>query len=346
MDPHLENKNISVLMPVFNAEKYLNESINSILNQTYPWFELIILDDGSNDRTADVVRKIQKTDKRILFYQNPVNYGVAISRNILIKLSRYELVAWMDADDISHVTRLEKEIGIINNDPSIDLVCSQVDIIHEDGSFYGTQIRMNYSLYYDLNFFCSIPNPTVLCKKNAIVNSGGYLINKPPAEDFDLWSRLVRNYKVYRIEEPLLKYRIAPQSISNVVLKDTGILNTLEIVQKNITYYNPHYKIPLTHLSFFMEDFANNQRISIPDTIRFFFILRAFNRSILNDKNPNCNIRDIKLSIKEKKMRIVRHILTRIKIFRTSLILLISMEFNLLKEIHKSFFIVLWQKYV
>jgi glycosyltransferase involved in cell wall biosynthesis len=346
MDSCIVMVNLSVLMPVFNAGAFLKESIESILNQTYENFELIILDDGSTDESVEIVNQFLKKDSRIKFYRNPINYGVAISRNILVKLAKYDIIAWMDADDIAYPNRLEKEIKTMNEDNSIDLVCSQIDIINTDGTFRSSQKRMNYSLYYDMHFFCSIPNPTVMCKKKAITDSGGYHINMPPTEDFDLWSRLINKYRICKIEEPLLKYRISPNSISNVVYKDVGNQNTQEVIKKSLNYFCPKIKITKNQLLLFQEEFKNIEKIRIVEIISFFYKLKKLNKRILNENNPNINLKDLNKSISEKKKRLILFLNSKIRIYKTLFVLIFSLEIYYFIKLILQFTKSVWQKYV
>ena len=344
MDKTLGIKYISVLMPVYNAEKYLFDSIRSILDQTYPYFEFLILNDGSTDKSIEILKKFEAQDPRIRILNNPRNYGVAISRNILVKEAKFDFLAWMDADDISLPERLEKEISVLSNDETIDLVCSQISIISEDGEYICDQPRMNYSLYYDLHFFCSIPNPTVLCKKHTIVQSGGYAINMPPAEDFDLWSRLMKRNKLYRIEEPLVKYRKSHNSISNVVLKNNGYNKTQEIVQQIISEKIPHIKFSSPELLIMQEDFNKACELK---TIQWVLLLRKLNllnKKILMVNNPNRNVQFIRKAISSKKEKLIKQLSQHSNIFQVSLILILNAEIFFTYMVFKIYLKGKWQK--
>ena len=113
---------LTVLMPVYNADKFLDESINSILSQTYSEFELLILDDASTDNSLKIIKAYAKEDKRIKVLVNQKNRGEAKCRNILLKNSKTEFIAWMDADDISLPVRLQTQIDFLKKNPTIDIV--------------------------------------------------------------------------------------------------------------------------------------------------------------------------------------------------------------------------------
>ena len=121
---------LTVLMPVYNAEKFLDESINSILSQTYSEFEFLILDDASTDNSLKIIKAYAREDKRIKVFVNQKNQQEAKCRNILLKNSRTEFIAWMDADDVSLPVRLQTQIDFLKQNPSVDVVSSRV-------SFFG-----------------------------------------------------------------------------------------------------------------------------------------------------------------------------------------------------------------
>ena len=105
-----EKIKVSVIIGVYNSEKYIEETIRSVLNQTYKNFELIVIDDGSTDKSFEIVAKLAEKDKRIKFLKNDRNLGVSATRNRLIDIAKGEYVAIMDSDDISLPERLEKQV--------------------------------------------------------------------------------------------------------------------------------------------------------------------------------------------------------------------------------------------
>ena len=119
---------LTVLMPVYNAEKFLAESIGSILNQTYYNFELLILDDASTDNSLKIIKAHAKEDKRIKVLVNKTNQKQAKCRNRLLKNSKTEFIAWMDADDISLPRWLQTQIDFLKQNPNIDVVNCQLQI--------------------------------------------------------------------------------------------------------------------------------------------------------------------------------------------------------------------------
>ena len=121
---------ITVLMPVYNAERHLREAIDSILAQSFKPFEFLIIDDGSTDRSASIIASYR--DERIRFFRNETNLGISATLNKGIALSSCELIARMDADDISHPQRLQKQFGFMKRNPACALLSTWARVVNED----------------------------------------------------------------------------------------------------------------------------------------------------------------------------------------------------------------------
>ena len=157
---------LTVLMPVYNAEKFLAESINSILSQTYSNFELLILDDGSTDNSLKIIKVYAKEDKRIKILVNKTNQGEARCRNILLKNSKTKFIAWMDSDDISLEDRLQTQMDFLKQNPKIDAVGVQYSAFGSSGnipanftshfSLSDLEIKTNFIFGYDFFFPSSL----------------------------------------------------------------------------------------------------------------------------------------------------------------------------------------------
>lgn len=203
---------ISVLMPVYNAEKYLREAIDSILNQTFRDFEFIIINDASTDNSKNII--LSYDDKRIRYFENNKNLGVSRSLNKGLKFAKSNLVARMDADDISSFKRLELQYEEMNRDKEITVLASNFDVVDERGHFL---YRENYAqsseeIYYILRFRDCLGHPTVMFRKSIILNVfHGYAINHE-AEDYDLWLRISSRYKISKLNTSLLKLRTSRNS--------------------------------------------------------------------------------------------------------------------------------------
>ena len=157
---------LTVLMPVYNADKFLAESINSILSQTYSDFEMLILDDASTDNSLKIIKAYAKEDKRIKILVNKNNQQQAKCRNRLLKNSKTEFIAWMDADDISLEDRLQTQMDFLKQNPKIDAVGVQYSAFGSSGnipanfishfSLSDIEIKTNFIFGYDFLFGASL----------------------------------------------------------------------------------------------------------------------------------------------------------------------------------------------
>lgn len=199
---------VSVILTVCNGEKFLCEAIDSILNQTYQEFELIIIDDGSTDSTLRVINSYY--DPRIRLIENSKNRGQSYSRNLGIKESIGEYIAIMDADDIALPERIETQYEYLKSNPQISLCGSWIEVIDEEGNF--KKIRKvpteNFEIKADLIFNCPIIHPTVMFVKKNFVENGFYYDEEfKYAQDMELWSRAMFKLNFANIPLPLLKMR-------------------------------------------------------------------------------------------------------------------------------------------
>ena len=221
----MQNKNpkISVILPVYNAETTIEVAIKSILAQTYRDFEFLILDDGSTDNTPHLIRKFK--DSRIKIYRQK-NAGVVRSLNRLIHLARTDLLARQDSDDVSHPERLQKQFQFMIQNPSYGMVGTQA-FIFKDGLKTNRVLKhptSNNDLQYALNFNNPFVHSSVLIKKSAILDCGGYKnFNKNFfPEDYELWSRIADKYLIANLNEFLVDYHEINESLSR---KNLEILN-------------------------------------------------------------------------------------------------------------------------
>lgn len=209
---------VSVLMAAHNAEAYLNEAIRSILAQTFADFEFIIIDDGSTDGTRAIVEHFKSIDPRIRHIDQE-NRGLANSLNRGLLLSRAELVARMDADDISHPDRLLKQVNFMDHHLGIEALGTHVRKIDATGNVIGLwrSPSREHEAAWRLPLGSTLPHPSVMLRKSAIEAVGGYDIAIHIAEDYDLWCRLVRSgYEITNLPECLLDYRVHSTQISSV----------------------------------------------------------------------------------------------------------------------------------
>jgi glycosyltransferase involved in cell wall biosynthesis len=199
---------ISVIMPVFNADKYLKDAIDSILNQTYSNFEFIIIDDSSTDNSWFIIKNYQKIDKRIVARKNRKNSGVAATLNKALKLCHGEYVARMDADDISLPKRFQIQLHYLKKHPEIVGVGTQVNIINNSNKITGKRYfpTTTNDCYQFLMITSPVQHPTLMVRTQAI-KKYQYSANYKTAEDWDLYFKLVQNNQLNNIHETLYNYR-------------------------------------------------------------------------------------------------------------------------------------------
>ena len=229
---------ISVVMPTFNAQKYISISIESILNQTFSNFEFIIIDDASTDNTLKIIEKYSKKDKRIKIIKNKNNLNIGGSLNKGIKHSRSNFIARMDADDIALSNRLKLQYELMQKDTNLAVVGGYISVINENGENLYIRKYPTENEKIKKAFFRYMPfaHPSVMIRKNFFNEVGGYDPKKSPSEDMDLWIKLGVKHSFGNIDRPVLKYRLIKDSSSNKDFRKVE-LNTVKMRINAITEY-------------------------------------------------------------------------------------------------------------
>ena len=204
---------ISVLMPVFNGERYLEMAIDSILNQTFKDFELIIINDGSTDFSEKII--FSYNDSRIKYYKNSENIGLIATLNKGIDLCNGRFIARMDADDISLPKRLQKQWDFLNTHSEYAMVGSDMEKIDNNNQHIGNIKKYCPAqlIKTQLFFKNAFAHSTMLIRKD-ILNKFRYNENYIYAEDYFLWSQIAFKYPVANLPGILIKYREHQQSVS------------------------------------------------------------------------------------------------------------------------------------
>lgn len=207
---------VTVILPVYNGERFLQEAIDSIIDQDVPDWELVLIDNGSVDGTAEICRVAAERDSRVKVVRQPVPDLVA-ALNAGLATARGALVARMDADDVSLPSRLRLQVSHLDLHPAVVAVGSAVDVIDENGDPVG-RVRLpqqddaiRRALLAGRGSMC---HPTVVVRRAAIVRVGGYRAGSYPAEDLDLWMRLSREGSLANLPMPLLRYRRHGSAVS------------------------------------------------------------------------------------------------------------------------------------
>jgi hypothetical protein len=206
---------ISVLMPVYNAGRFLPAALDSILAQTFTDFELIAIDDGSRDGSAGVLQEFATRDARIRVFAQE-NRGIVATLNRALELARAPLVARMDADDLSRSDRFAKQIAYLRQHPEVAAVSGAMDVIDDDGTYRRTDVfpTLPGAIESELihrNCFCHAP---VMARTGVLRSVGGYRRNVQYAEDYDLWLRMSEVARLANLPDVLYSVRMHPVTIS------------------------------------------------------------------------------------------------------------------------------------
>lgn len=201
---------ISVVMSVYNAEKYLTEAVDSILGQTYSDYELILINDKSTDSSGDILNQYANQDPRIVILENEYNVGLTKSLNIGLAIAKGEYIARMDADDISVPDRFEKQVAFLDAHPDYSFVSCIGRYIDENGN--PEQLRLfpetNEEIYAMMPKVDAVMHPGVMFRRADIEKIGNYCEDFRVVQDYDLWFRgMAAGYKFYNIQEPLVLFR-------------------------------------------------------------------------------------------------------------------------------------------
>lgn len=214
-----ENPLVTVIIPCYNAEKYVESSVKSIMNQTYKNLEILITDDCSKDNTYEILKKLASEDSRIRLFKNETNKKIVLTLNELVSHAKGKYIARMDADDISLPNRIEMQVSFLELNSEYGMCGTNAINIDENGKFISkTKLP---SLFDEvrtcLMYYSCIYHPTVMIKSN-ILKENLYSEEFPYAEDYELWARLVfqKNIKIGNLKDFLLNYRIFNNQSCNV----------------------------------------------------------------------------------------------------------------------------------
>ncbi len=220
-DSHPRNSQplVSVIIPVYNAEKYVEQAVRSIMNQTYQNLEILITDDCSTDGSFAILQKLAEEDARIKLFRNEYNQKIVRTLNALVERAAGKYIARMDADDISASKRIEKQVAFLEANPDIAICGTNAWHIDEKGKRKG---KSTLPLCYEdcksfAKFFSPFYHPTVMAKTEVLkVNT--YSSSFLYAEDYELWIRLIfsQNYKCANLKERVFEYRIFNNQTSRI----------------------------------------------------------------------------------------------------------------------------------
>ena len=221
---------VSVVLPVYNGEKYLRESVESILGQTLRDLELILINDRSTDGSGAILEEFSRLDARIRLYNNEENLGLPGTLNRGLELAGGEYIARMDQDDISLPDRLEKQVRYMRANPEVGICGSWAQLIGERADHIWKYPCTHEEIYARMLFANTLVHPSVIMRASTIHRHGlHYDTTQTHIEDYDLWSRALPLIRFANTPEPLLQYRLHGAN--------TGNLHENEQHQKRLTIY-------------------------------------------------------------------------------------------------------------
>jgi glycosyltransferase involved in cell wall biosynthesis len=220
---------ISVIIPAYNAEKTIEDTVKSVLNQSFSDFELIVINDGSQDATLDILSKIKDSRLKVFTHSNS---GPQVSRNRGIKEATGQYISFLDADDLWTSDKLESQFDALQSHPTAAVAYSWTNWVDETGKFFrrGSYISANGDVFARLllmDFIESGSNPLIL--RQALEAAGGFDETLPAAQDWDMWLRLAAHNHFVAVPSVQILYRTSPNSWSaNVCRMEAASLRVIE----------------------------------------------------------------------------------------------------------------------
>lgn len=232
---------VSVIIPCYNAEKYVEEAIRSVMTQTYSNLEIIVTDDCSSDNTLMILETLAAEDSRIKVIKNEKNLKIVKSLNNMIGIAQGKYIARMDADDISLPERIEKQVSFLESNPEYGLCGTNAWHIDENGEVIGNSklpITYEENKFY-LAYYSTFYHPTIMLR-SCIYKNNFYSDDFLYAEDYELWCRLIfkENIMAVNLDEKLLKYRIFKTQSSSIhhheqTESSSKIFDAYNVVERN-----------------------------------------------------------------------------------------------------------------
>lgn len=257
---------VSVVMPVFNGGEFLAASIRSILDQSYPELELLLIDDASTDNSRKVIRRFR--DPRIRLLVNTNHQGISTSLNRGIREAQGQWIARMDADDLSHPDRLNKQFRFLQRHPEVELVGSGGIVIDSNGRRLGRSqvVRSTGAIRLMALFHSPIIHISVMGKRERFLRQP-YDPNYDGVEDYELWSRILPQCYSANLPEPLVRIRVHPQNTSQNQ-REQNLLRIREIRQRYLLDWGIGWNPTEEELIHRLND-SNPAKTSLSDIRRF-----------------------------------------------------------------------------
>lgn len=290
---------VSVVMPVYNAEKYVASAITSILQQTYTYFEFIIIDDGSTDNTLTIVNSFK--DKRIKVFKNQLNSGVVATLNRGLDLAQGKYIARIDADDIALPNRLQKQVDFLNNNEYYGIVGTRIKhMIGDDNTPTNAESVIafdDHHIRFRALFYTPFMHPTVMVRA-FLIKKLKYDANFEIAEDYNLWFEILKLTKGKNLNEVLLYYRIHPNK-TGLKRKEQQLHSLAKLIEKQFNYYNIAYTKENIDEHLWLSHCYNHKLLTIEQLRRVEKWLGILQYQIINAEGLNYTELDVKKMISQ-----------------------------------------------
>lgn len=284
MDKNVNTPLVTVFMPAFNGEAYIEKAIQSVLDQSFTNFELLIINDGSTDGTLEIIGKF--TDPRIRLVHNDGNKGLTFTRNRGIEEAKGQYIAILDCDDIAMPDRLKAQITFLDSNPEIAICGGQAITIDESGKQTGdlNVIAGEKNISPELVFHNTFTNSTLMIKRSAMLEAGGYR-DYSPAEDYDLSYRIALHHPVANLNEVLVAYRLHSNNISKAQHEKalSAELRIIENIHTNLGIPTNENLIRIHHDYF-------NYRFSSRSSKEFLQVFEALKQGNATSRNYSIDI--------------------------------------------------------
>jgi len=313
----INNELISICIPVYNGEKYIEETLNSIINQTYQNIEIIVSDNASTDNTYSIVKQFMDKDSRVKYYRNETNLGYSGNLNKLIDLANSEYIAIYHADDIYANNIIEKEVDFLNENSELAGCFTLGKMIDSSGTpiknkFIYNETNLIDDLIIDLSFFIKrmyesgnvFICPTSMIKKRVYQELNGYSMDVKFIEDQDMWTRILEKYKLGIVAKELISYRVHDSQGSSYY--SASQRKELAVDLKYLEDYlnaNEHFKskydkilnerialdyIKLAKYSLHSHDYTSYKK-NILESRKYFRNLKNTNKRLIQNSNIFCS---------------------------------------------------------
>lgn len=241
---------VSIITPVYNCEKLISETIDCVLSQTYNNWEMILVDDCSPDKSANIINEYAKKNKRIKYIKLDENSGAAVARNVALKNSKGRFIAYLDADDLWKKEKLEKQVHYMLNN-NYAFTCTDYEKIDEDGNSLNKIIKIPKKVNYNL-FLRNTIIQTVGVMVDTKLTGKEILVmpNIRRRQDAATWCQLLKaGFDCYEVPENLSYYRVVSNSLSS---------NKLKAIKMNWYWYRKIEKLPLWKATYCFIGYAFN----------------------------------------------------------------------------------------